>query len=215
MQPILTQIPVQIYLPSLPKCILWEIPAIGLMSRVFANGPGDQGSIPGQVIPKTQKMAFDAALLSTQQYKVRIKGKVEQPREWSSTLPLHLSVVAVEKGAFGSPMTNFTYLSLANPRNLAVTVRLSKGIKKCIKNKWDKKSEVEKLTFVTWRRSMSIFLKNKTTSSHKVIYFKRNKLYKIRLCIFSPMLVENVEFKVTKITYIWVTTILYPKKRRV
>ena len=27
--------------------------AIGLMSRVFANGLGDRGSIPGQVIPKT------------------------------------------------------------------------------------------------------------------------------------------------------------------
>ena len=26
-----------------------------LMSRVFANGPGDRGSITGQVIPKTQK----------------------------------------------------------------------------------------------------------------------------------------------------------------
>ena len=26
---------------------------IGLMSRMFANGPGDQGSIPGRVIPKT------------------------------------------------------------------------------------------------------------------------------------------------------------------
>ena len=50
----------------------------GLMSRVFASGLGDRGSIPGQVIPKTQKMALDAALLSTQHYKVRIKGKVEQ-----------------------------------------------------------------------------------------------------------------------------------------
>ena len=29
--------------------------AIGLISRVFTNDPGDQGSIPGQVIPKTQK----------------------------------------------------------------------------------------------------------------------------------------------------------------
>ncbi len=38
---------------------------IGLMSRMFANGPGDWGSIPGQVIPKTQKMVLDAALLST------------------------------------------------------------------------------------------------------------------------------------------------------
>ena len=40
--------------------------AIGLMSRVFTNGPGDLGSIPGRVIPKTQKMVLDAALtLST------------------------------------------------------------------------------------------------------------------------------------------------------
>ena len=28
--------------------------AIGLMSRVFANGPGNWGSILGRVIPKTQ-----------------------------------------------------------------------------------------------------------------------------------------------------------------
>ena len=28
------------------------------MSRVFANGPGDQGSIKGQIIPKTQKMVL-------------------------------------------------------------------------------------------------------------------------------------------------------------
>ena len=39
--------------------------AIGQMSRVFANGPGDQGSIPSRVIPKTQKMELDATLLST------------------------------------------------------------------------------------------------------------------------------------------------------
>ena len=26
---------------------------IGLVGREFANGPGDQGSIPGRVIPKT------------------------------------------------------------------------------------------------------------------------------------------------------------------
>ena len=28
---------------------------IGLMSRVFTSGLGDRGSIPGRVIPKTQK----------------------------------------------------------------------------------------------------------------------------------------------------------------
>ena len=56
------------------------------MSRLFTNGPEDQGSIPDQVIPKTQKMVLDAALLNTQHYKVRIKDKVEQSREWCSTL---------------------------------------------------------------------------------------------------------------------------------
>ena len=48
------------------------------MGRVFVNGPGDWGLIPGRVIPKTQKMVFDASLLNTQHYKVSIKGKVEQ-----------------------------------------------------------------------------------------------------------------------------------------
>ena len=37
---------------------------IGLVGRVFASCPGDQGSIPGRVIPKTQKMVLDAALLT-------------------------------------------------------------------------------------------------------------------------------------------------------
>ena len=57
------------------------------MSRMFANGPGDQGSIPGWVIPKTQNMVLDATLLHTQHYKVRIKGKVEESREWSINFP--------------------------------------------------------------------------------------------------------------------------------
>ena len=75
------------------------------MSRVFANGPGDQGSISGRVIPKTQKMVLDPTLLNTQQYKVRIKGKVEQSRELSSALPYTSVSLAIEKGAFGSPST--------------------------------------------------------------------------------------------------------------
>ena len=63
---------------------------IGLVGRVFANGPGDYGSIPGQVIPKTQKIVLDASLLNTQHYKVRIKCKVEQSRERSHALPYTL-----------------------------------------------------------------------------------------------------------------------------
>ena len=57
------------------------------MVRVFTNGPGDLGLIPGRVIPKTKKMVLDAILLNTQHYKVGIKSKVEQYRERSSALP--------------------------------------------------------------------------------------------------------------------------------
>ena len=57
------------------------------MSRVFANGPGDRGLIPGRVIPKTQKIILDAALLSTQHCKVKMKCNVEQSREKSCAFP--------------------------------------------------------------------------------------------------------------------------------
>ena len=81
------------------------------MGRVFASGPRDIGSIPGRVIPKTLKIVLDTSLIYARQYKVRIKGKVEQSREKSSAL--HLGVVAIEKAPFWLPSTtvaNFTYI---------------------------------------------------------------------------------------------------------
>ena len=63
------------------------VPDIGLAVRVFANGPGDLGSIPDRVISKTQKMVLDASLLNTQHYKVRIKSKVEPSREGVAPSP--------------------------------------------------------------------------------------------------------------------------------
>ena len=36
---------------------------------------------------KDSRMVLDSALLTVQQYKVRIKGKEEESREWSSALP--------------------------------------------------------------------------------------------------------------------------------
>ena len=60
---------------------------LGKQGWVLAIAPRDRGSMPGRVIPKTQKMVLDAALLNTQHYKVRIKGKMEQSREKSSALP--------------------------------------------------------------------------------------------------------------------------------
>ena len=41
-------------------------------------------------LSKSLKNVLDAALLNTQHYKVRIKGKVEQSREGSSALPYTL-----------------------------------------------------------------------------------------------------------------------------
>ena len=54
--------------------------SFGLGVRVFANGPGHT---------KDSKMVLDASLLSTQHYKVRIKGKVEQSRKGVAPSPTH------------------------------------------------------------------------------------------------------------------------------
>ena len=62
----------------------------GLVGRLFTNGPGDLGSIPGRIVPKTLKMVLDTYLHNTQQYKVHIKGKVNQSRETSTALPYTL-----------------------------------------------------------------------------------------------------------------------------
>ena len=76
------------------------------MSKVLANGLEDRGSIQDQVTPKTQKVVLDAALLSTLNYKVRVKDKVKQSRgRW------HYDFVAIEKGSFGSPSTNVANLT--------------------------------------------------------------------------------------------------------
>ena len=46
---------------------------IGLVGRVFANGPVDQGSIPGHVIPKTLKMVRPCLTLSNIRYESKVK----------------------------------------------------------------------------------------------------------------------------------------------
>ena len=77
-------------------------------------------------------MVLDTTLLNTQHYKVRFKGKVEQSWEWSSALTLHLGVVAIEKGAFGSPSTMVANL-LTYEENDIETDSLTKAAEK-IKN---------------------------------------------------------------------------------
>ena len=50
-------------------------------------------------------MVLNASLLKTQHYKVGMKGNMDQSWESSSAYPLHLGVVSIEKGTFGSPST--------------------------------------------------------------------------------------------------------------
>ena len=65
---------------------------IGIRVRVFANGQGDQGSIPGQVISRTQNMVLDASLtLSIIWYGSRVSGAIQGEVLYP---PLHLGVVA-------------------------------------------------------------------------------------------------------------------------
>ena len=74
---------------------------------MFANGPGDQGSIPDRDMPKTKHMVLDIALLNTQHYNEWIKGKWSSPGKG-----VHLGVVAFEKGAFGLPSTTVAIFTL-------------------------------------------------------------------------------------------------------
>ena len=84
---------IYLYIYNLSTHFIDYILDIGLMVTVFTNGPGDLGSIPGRVIPKTQKMVLDATLFNTQHYKVRIKvkwsnsgkGVVPSPTPWCSS----------------------------------------------------------------------------------------------------------------------------------
>ena len=82
---------------------------IALVGRVFANGLGDQGSIPGRVISKLKKwyLILPCLILSTIRYISSVK--------WSNP-PLHLSVLAIENGTFGSllpTVSNFTFIYIS------------------------------------------------------------------------------------------------------
>ena len=72
-------------------------------------------------------MVLDASLLNTQHYKVWMKGKVEQSRKWSSALSYTLGVVAIEKGAFGSPSTKgrqLYFFTFPFPKGISLQVNV-------------------------------------------------------------------------------------------
>ena len=80
----------------LPLC--W-CPVTGIMVRVFANDPRDQGSIPGRVIPKAQKWYLIPLwlILSIIRHGSRVSGAIQ----WKEVYPS----LAIDKRAFGRPTT--------------------------------------------------------------------------------------------------------------
>ena len=69
------------------KYLLKHLPAHWPSEQSIRQWSGRPGFNPRSHHTKTLKMVLDTSLLNTQYYKVRIKGKVQQSRERSSTLP--------------------------------------------------------------------------------------------------------------------------------
>ena len=82
------------------------LPDIGMMVRMFANGPGDWGSIPGRVIPKTKKIVLDASCLTLSiirygswlKWSNPGKGVEPSPTPWCSSYQKESLLVALDHG---------------------------------------------------------------------------------------------------------------------
>ena len=85
-----------------------------MLKLLSTNGSGDRGSVPGHVIPKTQKMVLDASLLNTQHYKEWTRGKWSNPGKGVASSPLHIIVVAIKKSVFRLLSTMFSQLTYNN-----------------------------------------------------------------------------------------------------
>ena len=83
---------------------------IVILIRVLANAPGDRGSTPGRVIPKTQKwyLILPCLILSIIRYRSRRSGAI-QGNELRPNL--QVGVVTIEKEAFWSPSTTVGQLT--------------------------------------------------------------------------------------------------------
>ena len=87
----------------------------GLMSSMFVNCLGDQSSIPGRVMPKTQKWYWIPPCLTLSI--IRSGSKVKWSNPGNGVVPSSTPWSgSYWKGAFGSPLTkvaNFTFYLLS------------------------------------------------------------------------------------------------------
>ena len=77
---------------------------VNTLTIVLTDGPGNRVSVPGWVIPKTQKMALEASLFNTQHYKLWIKGKWNNTRKGVAHYPI-LRSCSYWKGSLWLPLT--------------------------------------------------------------------------------------------------------------
>ena len=108
---------------------------ISLVGRVFANGPGDLGSIPGQVIPKTLKMVLIPPCLTLSNIRCisRVnwsnpgKGVAPSPTSWCSSyrngsllVALDDYILMIKKNPFLLHLYQFLHTAeLEKPTSLA------------------------------------------------------------------------------------------------
>ena len=90
--PVLTSLWVSHYALGFSKSLVvispWEKSYKHTKHRLGSNQwSGRSGLNPRLSHTKDSKMVLDAALLNSQYDKVRVKGKVEQSKEWSSAIP--------------------------------------------------------------------------------------------------------------------------------
>ena len=107
------------------KNITYIYESKAIVGRVFTNGPGDQGSIPGQVVPKTQKMLIGASLLNTLHYKVWIKSKRSNPGKGVAPFPTSW-FSSYRKGSLQVPnLLTYMYIYHHHHPHVALVARIS------------------------------------------------------------------------------------------
>ena len=100
----------------LSVCLSVSIPnwLIGLVGKVFTNGLGDLGSIPGRIIPKTLKMVLDTPCLTLSNIRYISRVKWSNPGKGVPPSPTP-RCSSYWKGSLRSPSTtvaDFTYLPI-------------------------------------------------------------------------------------------------------
>ena len=125
-------------------------------------------------------MVFDTSLLNTQHYKIWIKGKwSNQGKEVAPSL--HLSVVAIEKGAFGSSSTTINLLTYIY---IYIYIYISKHVCVCMYT----------YTYILIHICVCVFSFMQYTNMQRIIYVYTQP-YILNFGMQTSLENKNTEFK--------------------